>query len=123
MSAGTPRDSRRHRGRCIGQDHSHQNGQQRSDGLIAVLNKPETLGELLIAVLIKPEPLCELPGSVARVRSAQGVGQTNPPRSAPEVQRPGVTPQVLWGQAGGWQVGPCTWEHTRVGTGRGCFRG
>ena len=109
MSAGTPRDSRRHRGRRVGQDHSHQNGQQRSDGLIAVLIKPETLGEL--------------PGSVARVRRAQGVGQTNPLRSAPEAQRPGVTPQVLWGQAGGWQVGPCTWEHTRVGTGRGCFRG
>jgi len=103
MSAGTPRDSRRHRGRRVGQDHSHQNWQQRSDGLIAVLNKPETLGELLIAILIKPEPLCELPGSVARVRSAQGVGQTNPPRSAPEAQRPGVTPQVLWGQAGDWQ--------------------
>ena len=123
MSAGSPRDSRRHRGRRIGQDHSHQNWQQRSDGLIAVLNKPETLGELLIAILIKPEPLCELPGSVARVRSAEGVGQTNPLRSAPEAQRPGVTPQVLWRQAGGWQVGPCTWEHTRVGTGRGCFRG
>ena len=84
MSAGTPRDSRRHRGRRVRQDHSHQNWQQRSDGLIAVLIKPEPLcelliavlikpeplGELLIAVLIKPEPLGELPGSVARVRSA-----------------------------------------------------